>query len=397
METSSSAAAERAAREAYGRLVAILTSRTGDVAAAEDALSDAFVAALERWPSAGVPARPEGWLLEVARRRDVDRVRRAAVRDRGRDALEDLARSATDDAPGVPDRRLQLLFMCAHPSIDPAIRAPLMLQVVLGLDAHRIGRAFLVAPTTMGQRLSRAKRKIRDAKIPFELPDDRMAERRGVVCEAIYAAFATSWDETAADRRTGLAHEAIWLGRLMVAATERDPEAAGLLALMLHVEARRPARRDADGGFVPLDRQDPSRWDRALVTEAEQWLWAAAERETVGRFQLEAAIQSAHAHRRLTGRTDWTAIEALYRRLLEHADTLGARVAHLAAMAEAVGPDDAYRRALTLEGPATQHHQPYWTLRAHLERRMGQDPSASVERAMALTEDEGVRAYLRRI
>lgn len=389
--SSSVAAAERSAREAYGRLVALLTRRTGDVAGAEDALGDAFVAALERWPKRGVPDHPEAWLLAVARRRRVDAHRRQAVRDRSQNAIEDVF-ADLGEADGVPDRRLQLFYMCAHPSIDAAVRAPLMLQVVLGLSAEQIGRAFLVSAAAMGQRLSRAKRKIRAARIPFEPPDADLRERTGIVLEAVYAAFSTGYDGTGT--RHGLVDEAIWLGRVAHQQSGRHPKAAGLLALMLHVEARRPARCDEEGRFVPLERQDPSRWDPALVGEAERLLWEDADPDAPGLFQLEAAVQSVHAHRRITGHTDWVAIEALYRRLLEQTPTLGARVAHIAAVAEVHGSETAYGELRQIDPSSVRSHQPYWVLRAHLERLTGLDPRASIQHALALTPNPTLRTHL---
>ncbi|MEM6290128.1 MAG: DUF6596 domain-containing protein [Myxococcota bacterium] len=391
---SSTRAAERAAREAYGRLIARLTARTGDLAAAEDALADAFVSALERWPRDGVPARPEAWLLRVAQRRGIDATRRKAVRDRATSTLTQVAEELEEAAR--PDPRLQLMLVCAHPSIAANVRAPLMLQTVLGLDAKAIGQAFLVSPAAMGQRLSRAKTKIKDAGIPFALEDARAhPERLAVACEAIYAAFATGSAPDAPSVRRGLVDEALWLGRVMHEVSGRAPETAGLLALMLHVEARRPAQRRADGGFVPLDEQDPTRWDHEKLREAEALLWAAGQARTPGRFQLEAAIASAHAHRGLTGHTDWTAVVALYERLLTFADTLGGRVGYLAALAERDDPERAYALLLELPPDRVTSHQPYWALRMHLERATGRPHRDSAERAAALCEDPAVRAYLR--
>lgn len=392
MSEAHATAAERAAREAYGRLVAWMTQRCGDVAAAEDALADAFVAALERWPKTGVPDRPETWLLSVARRRSIDAQRRRETASRGEATLQQLAEESEET---VPDRRLELMLMCAHPSIDANVRAPLMLQTVLGLTAKQIGQAFLVAPATMGQRLSRAKVKIREARVPFDLPSvphDRLA----VTCEAIYAAFATGYSEQSPSVRQGLSGEAIWLGRLVHRLGGEHPETGGLLALMLHVESRRTARRDDAGRYVPLDRQDPRRWDLAMMREAERVLFAASRAGTPGRFQLEAAIQSAHAVRAFEGATDWVAIESLYRLLLTFADTLGGRIAHLAALAEVRGAEAAYAELRTLDLDAVRDHQPYWALRAHLERQTGRPHEASVQRAIGLSEDPAVRAFLRK-
>jgi predicted RNA polymerase sigma factor len=338
-----SGAAELAARTSYGRPLAYLAARCRDVAAAEDALADAFAAALERWPRVGVPDNPDAWLLVAARRRLTDRARHAGVETAAAATLRLAAEAAECDVERestFPDERLKLLFVCAHPAIDETARTALMLQVVLGLDAARIASAFLVAPATMSQRLVRAKAKIRDAGIGFEVPPPQdLAERLRPVLEAIYAAYGTGWEDVAgADPRArGLTEEAVWLGRLTVALVPDDPEARGLLALMLHCEARQPARRDAAGGYVPLTRQDVERWSRPMIEEAEGLLAEASRAGRPGRFQLEAAIQSVHAQRAVSGRTDWEAIALLYEGLVRLAPTIGARVAGAAALAEARG------------------------------------------------------------
>jgi RNA polymerase sigma-70 factor (ECF subfamily) len=307
-------AVEAAARHSYGKLVAYLAARTGDVAGAEDSLSEAFAAALVAWPADGVPRAPEAWLLAVARRKAIDQARRRRTHHDSGEMLAMLAEEMTADSDietAIPDDRLRLMFACAHPAIEEAARAPLILQTVLGLDAAAIASAFLVAPATMSQRLVRAKRKIAATKIPFRVPErDDLAERLDTVLDAIYAVFAAGWaDPAGAVARTrDFAEEAIWLGRLVVSLQPEAAEALGLLALMLHAEARRAARRDAGGDFVPLDEQDVARWDGATIDEAEELLLRASAIGAVGRFQLEAAVQSAHAVRRRTGRADWAAI-----------------------------------------------------------------------------------------
>ena len=337
------AAAEAAARASYGRLVAFLAARSRDVAAAEDALADAFRAALESWPESGVPARPEAWLLTAARRRLIDAARRGRVHDDAGATLALIAEEGRlDDSGGFPDERLKLLFVCAHPAIDRAARAPLMLQTVLGLDAQRIAAAFVVAPATMSQRLVRAKTKIRDAGIAFAVPGrDELADRLDQVLEAIYAAYGAGWDDVAgADpRRAGLADEALWLGRLVAALLPGEPEAKGLLALMLHCEARRAARRGADGRFVPLSEQDPRTWSMPRIAEAEALLHDAVALQRIGHFQLEAAIQSAHAERARGRAVDWAAIARLYDGLAALAPSIGALVGRAAAIAEAHGAE----------------------------------------------------------
>ena len=250
--------------------------------------------------------------------------------------MSDLYETADPDA--LPDERLKLLLVCAHPAIDHDMHTPLMLQTVLGLDAVAIARAFLVSPKTMGQRLVRAKNKIRQAQIAFEIPAaDQIPQRLEAVLDAIYAAYGSSWEDAAGtDRRAvGLAEEAIWLARVLRDQVPEEPEVHGLLALMLHCEARRPARRSADGKFVPLLEQDPRQWLTPLIEEAERELIAAARNARLGRFQIEAAIQSVHAERAHSGRTDWRAIARFYDQLVQVAPSLGAAVARAAAHAEA--------------------------------------------------------------
>ncbi|MEY2654040.1 MAG: hypothetical protein RLZZ524_1068, partial [Pseudomonadota bacterium] len=356
-------AAERSARDSYGRLLALLASRSRDIAASEDALSDAFVAALRSWPRDGVPANPDAWLLTVARNSHRNALRNRGVVDASALDLALLQDEFAPDAPAVPDDRLKLLFVCAHPALDPAVRTPLMLQTVLGLDAAQIGAAFLVAPATMGQRLVRAKSRIKDAGLRFELPTaEDMPERLQDVLGAIYAAFGTSWDAVpGAD--TGvhdLCGEALFLGRLLVALLPDEPEARGLLALMLYCEARRPARRGADGSFIPLKRQDARLWSRELIIEAEDQLTQAATRGIFGRYQCEAAIQSVHIQTPITGRTHHEALATLYRLLAARSPSIGVHVAHAAARLEA-GDTAGARTLLDALAPAdVAGYQPYW-------------------------------------
>jgi predicted RNA polymerase sigma factor len=335
-------AAEAAARDGYGRLVAYLSTRSRDVAAAEDALGEAFRAALETWPRDGVPEKPEVWLLTVARRRLIDDARHERVKAGAEPVLRLAAerRQAAagpghveDDDGTLPDDRLKLMFVCAHPAIDPGARAPLMLQTVLGLDAARIASAFLVSPAAMGQRLVRAKAKIREGGIPFEVPGPgELPARLDPVLEAVYAAYGAGWEDAAGvdHRRRGLAAEALWLARILVRLAPEEAEARGLLALLLHCEARRAARRSPAGDYVPLAEQDVAIWSRPMIAEAERELAAAATRRAIGRFQLEAAIQSAHCDRLRTGILDRATIVQLYRGLVAIAPTSGAVAALVA-------------------------------------------------------------------
>ena len=391
-------AVELAARSSYGRLVAYLAARSRDVAAAEDALGDAFVAALRTWPRDGVPARPEAWLLAAARRRLADFARHDQVREAAAPALAQAAERAAVESD-FPDERLGLLFLCAHPALDPAAHTPLMLQTVLGLDAAAVASAFLVSPAAMGQRLVRAKAKIRDAGLRFDPPDPAdLPDRLDAVLEAIYAAFGAGWDAVAGadpDRR-GLAEEAVWLGRVLAGLMPGEPEARGLLALMLHCEARRPARRGADGGYVPLSEQDVSKWDGGLIAEAEWLLAEAATAGRPGRFQLEAAIQSAHAHRAVSGRTDWPVIVTLYDGLIRLAPTVGALLGRAAAVAESRGAEAGLAALAELPAEAVSRHQPFWALAGHLHAKLGRPVAAraAFERAVGLSEDPAVRAFL---
>ncbi|MER8632019.1 RNA polymerase sigma factor [Mesorhizobium opportunistum] len=401
------AAAEAAARQSYGKLVAWLSARTRDVAAAEDALADAFAAALERWPRTGVPDKPEAWLLAVARRRRVDAVRRRLTSEAGREHLrliaeEAEARMTDEDLPDedMPDERLRLMFACAHPAIESSVRAPLILQTILGFDAATIASAFLVSPAAMGQRLVRAKTRIRETGIPFRVPERaELGERLDAVLEAIYAAFAEGWSDPAGTetQRRNLATEGIWLGRLVASLMPDEPEALGLLALMLFAEARRAARRDAEGDFVPLALQDCELWDRALINEAEALLSRAAQSRVIGRYQLEAAVQSAHTARRLTGRTDWVAIRELYDALFSIVGSPVVAINRAVAIAEAEGAVAGLAALYVLgDDKRLDDYQPYWAARAGLLARLGQVPQATqaYDRAIGLERDPAVRRFL---
>ena len=387
--------AEAVARHSYGKLVAIVAARTGDVAGAEDALSDAFATALAEWPAYGIPTSPEAWLLTVARRKTIDASRRRRTRHDAATTLRLLADEAeTADMP-LPDDRLALMFACAHPAIDPAIRAPLMLQTVLGFDAATIASAFLVSPASMGQRLVRAKAKIRQAGIPFRLPEaDEMADRLASVLDAIYATFTAGWADA---NQRNLSGEAIWLARVLVALLPDQAEGCGLLALMLYADARRAARRDADGAYVPLAAQDTAQWVGTTIAEAETLLHRAAAMGTPGRYQLEAAIQSAHVARRRSGRTDWSAIVSLYDALAAITGSPVVAINRAVAVAALRGPaaglaalDDA------ASDPRIADYQPYWAARADLLAQLGDRAGASEAygRAIGLEADPAVRRFL---
>jgi RNA polymerase sigma-70 factor (ECF subfamily) len=393
-------AADAVARRSYGKLVAYLAARTGDVAAAEDALADAFAAALADWPRR-CPANPEAWLLTVARRRLIDAARRrqtgVAAAGRLRLLAEELAAAPAE----IPDRRLGLLFACAHPAIEAGVRAPLMLQAVLGLDAGAIASAFLTSPAAMGKRLVRAKARIREAGIPFALPGrDELPARLDGVLAAIYAAFAEGWSDPAGTdaARRALAGEALFLGRLVVELMPGEPEALGLLALMLHAEARSGARRDAAGNYVPLGAQDPAAWDSGMIAEAEALLGRASAMGVIGRYQLEAALQSAHVARCRGERADWAAVVGLYDALAALTGSPVVAVNRALAVAELQGAAAALAALDAVADARLADYQPYWAARAELLGKMGDrlPARAAYAQAIGLERDPAVRRFLQR-
>lgn len=390
-------AAVHAATESYGRLMAVLAAATHDLAAAEDALSDAFEAALTTWPDRGVPESPDAWLLTTARRRIIDAGRRSQTAERAQSKLAMVLEELADQpvASAVPDKRLELLFVCAHPAIDRRVRTPLMLQTVLGLDAARMASAFLVAPTTLGQRLVRAKHKISRAGIEFRIPDrSELPDRLDAVLEAIYGGYTTGRDGSSDATRSAVADESVRLARLVADLMPDHPETLGLLAVVLYSEARRPAGRTAAGRFVPLGDQDPNDWDRGAVDEADEAVAGATRAGYLGPFGLEAHIQAAHMRRARTGTTDWQTIRGLYDTLLLISPTIGARVGAAAAALEADGPEAALARLDALDDTA-RAYQPWWAVRAHALRRLG-DPRAAdaFRQAAGMIEDGAVRDHL---
>jgi RNA polymerase sigma-70 factor (ECF subfamily) len=385
-------AAERALRAAYARLVALLAARSRDLAAAEDALSEALRAALESWPRTGVPDRPEAWLMTAAKRAQ-GRARAATAAA----ALPDLAQLAEEEAAmpdAFPDHRLGLMFACTHPAIDPATQTPLMLQAVLGLSAERIAGAFLLSPATMGQRLSRAKARLRDSGARFTRPDrDEIAPRLPQVMEAVLAAAALGWEAVPGSdpSRADLAAEALYLADLLAELTPGEPEPMGLLSLLLHVRAREPARR---AGYLALSEQDVTLWDHSMIDRADRLLAAAGAVGRFGRFQCEAAIQSVHAEGVILGRTNWPALAQLHAALAHLSPSLGGAVAAAAVTLELRGPAAALAALDACpDGPA---FQPWWALRAEALARAGDRvrQAEALQRAMGLTADPGLRAWL---
>jgi predicted RNA polymerase sigma factor len=392
------------ARRSYGKLVAFLAARTRDVAAAEDALSEAFAAALSDWPRNGCPSNPEGWLLTVARRKMIDAARRHTTTEAAAGQLQILAEgldAAAADAK-IPDRRLALLFVCAHPAIESAVRAPLMLQVVLGRDAKTIAAAFLTSPAAMGKRLVRVKDKIRQAGIPFRIPErDELPERLDAVLDAVYAAFAEGWTDPGGTDlvRRDLTGEAIFLARLVAEMLPNEPEALGLLALMLHAEARRNARRNQEGEYVPLANQDPELWDWQMIQEAETLLRRASALGSIGRYQLEGALQSAHVYRRRTSDANWPAVVQLYDALSELTASPVVAINRALAIAELQGAGVALDAIQELTADIRlADYQPYWAARAELLAKTGAYGEArhAYEIAIGLERDPAVRRFLQR-
>jgi RNA polymerase sigma-70 factor (ECF subfamily) len=395
--------ADAVARHSYGKLVAFLAARTRDVAAAEDALSEAFAAALEDWPVNGCPANPEAWLLTVARRKAIDVFRGQRRHEAASEQLQILA-EGLDAAGGaeIPDRRLALMFACAHPAIDAATRAPLILQVVLGLDAKTIASAFLTSPAAMGKRLVRAKDKIRQAGIPFIVPErEELSGRLDTVLDAIYAAFAEGWTDPGGTdiARRDLTEEALFLARLVTELLPQESEALGLLALVLHAEARRRARRQGDGEYVPLAEQDPELWDWQMIYEAEALLRRASALGSIGRYQLEGALQSAHVYRRRTGHANWAEVVQLYDALLALAGSPVVAINRALAIAELQGASAALRAMPEVTADARlAEYEPYWAARAELLARTGAHGEArrAYEMAIGLERDPAVRRFLQR-
>lgn len=392
------------ARRSYGKLLALLASRMGDVTSAEDALAEAFTIALQEWPVKGCPTNAEAWLLTVARRRMIDSFRRRSTAAAASATFE-LNSESWDPVEAdaeIPDRRLALMFACAHPAIDVGIRAPLILQCVLGLDAKTIASSFLVAPGTMGKRLVRAKEKIRQARIPFDVPEiTDLSQRLDGVLEAIYACFTEGWsDPTGTDLvRRDLTEEALFLARLVVQLMPEEPEALGLLSLLLHAQARRRARRNDKGEYVPFSEQDTTQWDQSMIMEAETLLRKAGSKRVLGRYQLEAALQSAHVYRQETGKRNWKDVLQIYDALLAFANSPVVAVNRALVLAEIEGSRSGLAALAKVgEDQRVTEYQPYWAALAELLVRAGElrDAAHAYDMAIGLERDPAARRFLQK-
>jgi len=384
-------------RREYGRAVAVLVRSLRDISLAEEAVQEAFLAALARWPEDGIPPAPAGWIITTARNRAIDRLRREASRDERQAAsvqLNEPAEAAPE--PDVQDERLRLMFTCCHPALAPEARVALTLRLLGGLTTGEIARAFMVAETTMGQRLSRAKAKVRDAGIPYRVPDaEELPARLGAVLASIYLVFNEGYSAAEGERllRADLCDEAIRLGRLLLELMPAEAEVTGMLALMLFIDARRAARTDADGRLVQLPRQDRGRWDGARLAEARTLLRGCLARNRPGPYQLQAAINAVHSDASDAAHTDWRQILTLYDQWMTIAPSPVVALNRAVAVAEVEGPALALRLVDELN---LEHYHLWHAVRADLLRRLGRgtDAAEACRAAIGRCSNQRERALL---
>lgn len=387
---------EQVFKDSYGKILSALLHRGFDLPTAEDALSAAFETAIRNWALSSTPAQPESWLFTVANHRAID-IKRKLSRTTSIEESRLTSIPFSDSDEPIGDERLRLFFLCTHPAIDSQSQTPLMLQLILGFSAREISDAYLVNEVTMSQRLVRAKKKVQIANIAPELPSpDQLESRSCSVMESVYALYCRGWEQPRESSRISLAREAEDLARILLALLSDNPEAMGLLALILFCDGRRGARTGVEGAFIPLDEQDMEAWNWQILREAEGLLKSASARSRPGRFQLEAAIQSAHVSRRATGFPAWDQILKLYDLLLSVAPTTANQLGRVAVLARVQGPEAALDALSSLETGGT--YQPFYAVRSSILADLGRtsEARADAQRAIELSDDPSIKDHFRR-